>query len=137
MAKRKTSTTYCRQRNRIPEYNSHQGQIIRKPFDRRYQLLVIFLHRIPIILRSDRETSFTSMDFRESAENVGIELQFRGIEDEKSIGQGERYQDSRRRIFNVIYETNTKMDSNSKLRIAIKAIKDTMGTNVLVRRLLV
>lgn len=45
----------------------------------------------PEIIWIDREKSFMSMKFLKNADNVGIELQFSGIEAHNSIGQGERF----------------------------------------------
>lgn len=58
--------------------------------------------RFPEIILLYRESSFISNEFRKSAKNLGIQLQFSGIEAHNPIGQEERDYHTLRRIFNVI-----------------------------------
>lgn len=67
---------------------------------------------------------------------MGIELKFSRIEAHNSIGQSKKFCHSLRRIFDIISNTNPKIDNNSKLNFSIKAMSDTMGPNGLVPSLL-
>lgn len=87
--------------------------------------------RFPQIIRLDRETRFTSVEFSENAKTIGIELQLCGNVSHSSMGQVERYQQPLKRIFNV-NETQNNLNKKSKLRIFIKAMNETMGPNRLV-----
>ena len=91
----------------------------------------------PEIIRLDRESSFTSDQFRKNAKTVGVDLQFSGIESHNAIGQGERYHRPLRRVFNILKEEHKSLDDKHILRISTKAINDTMGPNGLVPSLLV
>lgn len=71
-----------------------------------YKLLDICIHWFPEIIRLDRETSFTSVEFRENAENIGIKIKVSGIEAQNYIGQRQQCQHLLRRIFNVINDTH-------------------------------
>lgn len=47
-----------------------------------------FYTTFPETIRLDRETCFTSNEFRKNTDGLGIELIFCGIEEHNSIGQG-------------------------------------------------
>lgn len=65
-----------------------------------------------MIIRLRREASFSSNELRMSVQDLGIELQFSGIEANNSNGQGERYHHLLCRIFNLIQETHPQLDDN-------------------------
>ena len=56
----------------------------------------------PENIRLDRQSGFTADEFRNYAKNVGINLQFSGIESHNALGSGERYHMPLRRVFNVL-----------------------------------
>jgi len=91
----------------------------------------------PEIVRLDRQSGFTADEFRNYAKNVGVNLQFSGIESHNAIGSGERYHMPLRRVFNVLKKEHTSLNDKNILRIALKGINDTMGPNGLVPSLLV
>lgn len=93
--------------------------------------------RFPDVIPLDRETSFTSNKFGNITEDLGIELKFSSIEAHNYIGQRKGYHHPLWRIFNINQETHPQLDDNSKFRIEIKSINDTMGCNGLVPSLLV
>lgn len=53
-------------------------------------------------IRLDRETSFVSKGFRENGKDVGIHLQFSGIESHNSTGKGERYHYPLRIVLDIV-----------------------------------
>lgn len=91
----------------------------------------------PEIVRLDRQSGFTSDNFRNYAKDVGVTLQFSGIESHNAIGPGERYHMSLRRVFNVLKQEHPSVNDKHLLRLALKGINDTMGPNGLVPSLLV
>lgn len=54
----------------------------------------------PEIIALDRELSFTLEYFQNHPKDVGVSLQYRGIESHNAIGQSERYHRPLRRVFN-------------------------------------
>lgn len=70
-------------------------------------------------------------------EDFGIQLQYGGIEAHNSIVQVEIYHHPLRRVFNIIRTSQKSLGNTTTLRIAIKAINDTMGPNGLIPSLLV
>lgn len=91
----------------------------------------------PDAIRLDRETAFVSDEFRQNAKDTGINLQLSGIEAHNSIGKGERYHYPLRRIYETVEKEHPRLRGKSTLRLAIKAINDTMGPNGLIPSLLV
>lgn len=69
--------------------------------------------------------------------DAGVSLQFSGIESHNSIGIGERYHARLRRIFMAVTNQHPKLPKELVLRLAIKALNDTMGPHGLVPSLLV
>lgn len=67
----------------------------------------------------DREPSFKSEEFRENAKNMGVHLQFSCIEDHRSIGKGERYHYTLRRMFEVTKSEYIKLADMIILRMYI------------------
>lgn len=88
-------------------------------------------------IRLYQESIFASAQFRKNTEKVGIHLQSGGSEAYSAIGQGERYHQPLRSIFNIVNDTDSEIYDNTKLRIAIKGINYTMGPEGLVPLLLV
>lgn len=54
------------------------------------------------MLRLDHESSFKSEPFRKNSEEIGMRLQFYGVESHNSIGAGEKYHEQLGRIFKKI-----------------------------------
>jgi len=67
----------------------------------------------------------------------GIELSLSGVESHNSLGCGERYHAPLRRIFEKIKYAEPNIESRLALRLAIKAMNDTMNPEGLVPSLLV
>lgn len=91
----------------------------------------------PHVLRVDREPLFMAAHFRDAAEACGVVVQASGIEVHNALGVGERYHAPLRCVFNAILLYDRYIDPSLPLRLAVKAINDTMGTNGLVPSLLV
>jgi hypothetical protein len=70
-------------------------------------------------------------------ESRGITLCISGVEAHNSLGIGERYLGPLRRVYQKIEHKFPHVGPALILRIAVKAINDTMGTNELVPSLLV
>jgi hypothetical protein len=70
-------------------------------------------------------------------ESRGIILRISGVEAHNSLGIGERYHGPLRRVYQKIEHELPHVGLALLLRIAVKAIHDTMGTNGLVSSLLV
>jgi transposase InsO family protein len=91
----------------------------------------------PDRLRIDSGSAFTSVKRKTLTESRGITLRISGVEAHNSLGIGERYHGSLRRLYQKIEHEFPHVGPALLLRIAVKAINDTMGTNGLVPPLLV
>ncbi len=88
-------------------------------------------------MRVDQGSAFTSVRWTRRADAVGTIVQTSGVESHNSIGSGERYHATSRRIFYKTKHENSKMHRKIALRISVKAMNDTMGLNGLVPSYLV
>lgn len=91
----------------------------------------------PNKIRVDQGSAFTSIRWTRLCDTAGIECQESGIEHHNALGSGERYHDTLRRIFKKVKHEHPGMNREIALRIAVKAINDTMGPEGLVPSLLV
>ena len=85
----------------------------------------------------DSGSAFTSKRWTDICNSVGIELKISGIRSHHSLGSGERYHAPLRRIFFKIQNDFPSLSINLILRLATKAMNDTMGPEGLVPSLLV
>lgn len=91
----------------------------------------------PTKMRLDQGSNFKSTKWRDYCDSVGISIQYSGVESHNSIGNGERYHQPLRRIYNKIALENPSLKPETSLKLAIKAINDTMNSEGLVPSLLV
>lgn len=73
----------------------------------------------------DRESSFTSNDFRQIEKDFGDTIQFCGIKSRKAIGQVERNNYLLHRNFNITSEEQPRLPYPQISRRILKAINDT------------
>lgn len=85
----------------------------------------------------DRETSFTYEKIRNNAKDLGITLQFSGIESHNAIGQGERCHYPLSRIFKITSEEHPLLKNPQILRVSAKPIYENTVPDDLVPSLLV
>lgn len=90
----------------------------------------------PNTLRLDHESCFDSELFRANSAEVGMKLQFSGVESHNFIGVGEKYHNPLRRVFMKSSEDFPRMKKETVLRLALKGCNDTLGPNGLVPTLL-
>lgn len=88
-------------------------------------------------LRVDQESIFKSREWMQLCAEAGIDVDLSGIESHNAIGVGERYHAPLRRIFNRVRENSPALDAEICLKIATKAMNDTMNPEGLVPSLLV
>lgn len=86
----------------------------------------------PNRLRTDQGSAFTSDRWRQLADTNGVKLRLSGIEAHSSLGIGERYHEPLRRIYRKIRYTHPTVSPLYLLKVAVKAMNDTMGENGLV-----
>jgi transposase InsO family protein len=91
----------------------------------------------PDRLRIDSGSAFTSVKWKTITESRGITLSISGVEAHNSLGIGERYHGPLRRVYQKIEHEFPHVGPALLLRLSVKAINDTMGTNGLVPSLLV
>lgn len=91
----------------------------------------------PNILRVDHADAFKSPRWKELTDKAGIELKISGVESHNSLGLCERYHGPLRRLFRKVHHDNPNYCPRILLRIALKAMNDTMGENGLVPSYLV
>ena len=91
----------------------------------------------PQILRTDAGKAFESGSCKALCKENGIELIISEIEAHNSIGVGERYHSPLRRIYIKIEYDFPAVLPQTILKIAVRAMNDTMGVNGLVLFLLV
>lgn len=75
--------------------------------------------------------------FRQSAEGCGVVIQASDREGHNALELGDRYHATLRLVYNAIRMEHTDFPSPLALRLAVKAINDTVGRNGLVPTLLV
>ncbi len=91
----------------------------------------------PMKMRVDQGSPFTLVRWTNRAKAVGTDAQESGVEAYNSLESGEGYHAPLRRIFLKIREEHPKMDKNIILKVAVKAMNDTMGLEGLVPSYLV
>ncbi len=91
----------------------------------------------PSKMKTDQGSVFTSPRWKQITDMTGIELQLSGVESHNSLGKGERYHAPLRRIFLKIKDHYPNLENELILKLAVKAMNDTMGPNGLVPSLLV
>ena len=80
----------------------------------------------------DQGSAFTSIRWKRLCDIVGTELQLSGAESHHSLGSGERYHASLRQVYLEVRHEHTSVDKETTLKIAVKALNNTMGPEVLV-----
>ena len=91
----------------------------------------------PSKMRVDQGSIFTSRRWKQLTDATGISLQLSGIESHNSIGAGERYHAPLRRIYDKVLFDFPNLDKHLGLKLAVKAMNDTMGPEGLVPSMLV
>lgn len=91
----------------------------------------------PDLFKVDQDSVFTSREWRKLSEDAGIGLKVSGVESHNALGVGERYHAPLRRLYLKIRRDVPNMDRDLALKIANKAMNDTMGPEGLVPTLLV
>lgn len=91
----------------------------------------------PNKLRVDQGSIFTSIRWQKLSNETGISLQLSGVESHHSLGKGERYHAPLRRIYLKIRSETPSLPHNLVVRLAVKAMNDSMGPEGLVPSLLV
>ena len=86
----------------------------------------------PNQLRIEQGSAFTSDRWRELASNMGIQLRFSVVTAHNALGIGERLHDPLRRIFRKLRHDNPLTSKQTLLKLAVKAMNDTIGENGLV-----
>ena len=86
----------------------------------------------PNRLRTDQGAAFTSDRWRALSNQCGIQLRLSGVKAHSSLGIGERLHDPLRRIYRKIIEDHPDVNPREALKIAVKAMNDTIGENGLV-----
>lgn len=87
----------------------------------------------------DAGNNFTSKEFRQNSDSMGIQVHEVRVEAHQSIGKVERYHPTLRRAYQIIcvelkYQNTPK---DIKLQMAFKALNDSVGSNGLIPTLLV
>jgi hypothetical protein len=91
----------------------------------------------PNIMRTDAGSIFVSPKWKRFIDLSKIKLVQSGVEAHNSLGIGERYHDPLRRVYHKVRKEFPSMSLELALRLAVKAMNDTMGPNGLVPSLLV
>ena len=86
----------------------------------------------PNRLRTDQGSVFTSQRWKQLTDLQGIQLRLSGVKAHSSLGIGERLHEPLRRIYNKISHHKPHVDKSYVLKVAVKAMNDTMGENGLV-----
>jgi len=91
----------------------------------------------PNRLRTDFGSIFTSPRWKNYTDTSGIQLRISGIEAHNSLGVGERLHAPLRRIYKKVSTEYPQVAPDIRLKLATKAMNDTMGEDGLVPSLLV
>ena len=91
----------------------------------------------PNRMRTDLGSAFTSEKWRHYTNSCGIKLRLSGAQAHNSLGIGERYHEPLRRIYRKISIDFPNVSPQILLKIAVKAMNDTMGESGKVPSLLV
>ncbi len=86
----------------------------------------------PMTLRVDKGRAFTSVRWTNRPKEVGTNVQKSDVGAHNWLGSGERYHAPLRRIFFKIWEEHPDMGKNIILKLAVKAMNDTMDPEGLV-----
>ena len=86
----------------------------------------------PNRLRTDQGSVFTSQRWKQLTDLQGILLRLSGVKAHSSLGIGERLHEPLRRIYTKISHHKPHVDKSYVLKVAVKAMNDTMGENGLV-----
>lgn len=90
----------------------------------------------PDRFKVDQDSVFTSKEWRQLSADAGVEIEFSGVESHNALGVGERYHAPLRRIFRKIREDTPSVDPDIALKLATKAMNDSLGPEGLVPSLL-
>ena len=93
--------------------------------------------RPPKIIIHDVGPQFTSVEFAETAREIGSTTKCVLVEAHHSIGMVERYHAPLRRAYDIITKELPKILRQHALQMAVKAINDTAGLDGIVPTLLV
>ena len=96
-----------------------------------------FYTAYPELLRVDRGSQLIWKKFQETCNMTEIRLIYSGVGSHNSMGTGERYHDPLRRIYQKIRFSEPDIALELTLRLAVKAMNDTMNPEGLVPSLLV
>lgn len=86
----------------------------------------------PNKLPTDRESVFSSQRWKQLTDMVGVTLRLSGVKAHSSLGIEERLHEPLRRIYRKIKISHPNMSPKYILRVANKAMNDTIGDNRLV-----
>jgi hypothetical protein len=100
-------------------------------------LLNEHLSRIAWLITSNVNKQFTIREFKQYATNMSIKVNIVLVETHHSIKMIEKYHDSLRRIYAIIFAQISKIDSNSTLQMTFKTFNDSVNINDLILILLV
>ena len=88
-------------------------------------------------IHADQGPQFRSREFQTYAADADIKLTLSGVESHNSLGVGERYHDYLRKIYKKTRDEHPNISLEYSLKLAVKAMNDTAGSNGLVPTLLV
>lgn len=91
----------------------------------------------PNCFRTDSGSVFTSTRWNQLTSDNGIELKISGVESHNSLGLGERYHEPLRKIYRKLHHEAPDLEKAIVLRLALKAMNDTIGPEGLVPSYLV
>lgn len=91
----------------------------------------------PNRLRTDAGSIFTSPRWKEITDSAGVTMRISGVEAHNSLGAGEALHHPLRQIFRKVQHDHADVPKAMLLRLAVKAMNDTMNENGLVPSLLV
>ena len=86
----------------------------------------------PNRMRTDQGSIFTSERWKQRTDMAGIQLRLSGVKAHNSLGIGERLHEPLRRIYRKIKHNHPHIPPPFILRVAVKAMSDTMGETGLV-----
>lgn len=90
----------------------------------------------PIEIRTDSRSAFTSHRWKGIADSYGITMCISGVETHNSLGAGEALHQPLRQIYRKIKHDHEDIPNAMLLRLAAKAMNDTMNEDGLVPSLL-
>jgi len=114
-----------------------QGQSVEDIWYAFLECWVTLYSGYPDVIKVDQGPQFSSPRWKQITDMVGIKLKLSGVESHNSIGSGERYHAPLRRLYNKIRFSIPNLEMQLCLRLALKAMNDTMNPEGLVPSLLV